>query len=65
MAVLLICLWSPVALLAGYTGVLVDRFETRSLAVGSALFQARIAAILAFANGFPGTLPLDPRRRAA
>ncbi len=57
-AVLLICLWSPSALLAGYVGVLVDRLENRSLAIWSALFQAAVAAALAFVHGLPATFAL-------
>jgi MFS family permease len=57
-AVLLICLWSPVALLAGWVGVLVDRLENRSLAIWSALFQALVAAALAFVHGLPATFVL-------
>jgi predicted MFS family arabinose efflux permease len=52
-AVLLICLWSPLAALAGHVGVLVDRLETRAVAVWSALFQAAIACSLAFAATLP------------
>jgi MFS family permease len=57
-AVFLICLWSPMALLAGHVGVLVDRLETRSLAIWSAVFQAVIAAALAFAGSLAEILPL-------
>ena len=57
-AVLLICLWAPVALLAGYVGVLVDRLENRSLAIWSALFQAVVAAALAFTHGLVATFAL-------
>lgn len=57
-AVLLICLWAPSALLAGYVGVLVDRLENRSLAIWSALFQAVVAAALAFVHGLPATFVL-------
>src|SRR3954469_15008041 len=49
-AAVLICLWSPLALLAGYVGVLVDRVETRALAIAAAAFQAVVAAGLAFAG---------------
>jgi MFS family permease len=52
-AVLLICLWSPLAALAGHVGVLVDRLETRAVAIWSALFQAAIACSLAFAATLP------------
>jgi len=57
-AVLLICLWAPVALLAGHVGLAVDRFENRSLAIGSALFQAAMAAALAFVHGLAPTFVL-------
>jgi len=50
-ALLLICLWSPIALLAGHVGILVDRVETRTLAVAAAVFQAGIAGALAFVLG--------------
>jgi MFS family permease len=56
--VLLICLWSPVALLAGHVGVLVDRLETRALAIGAAVFQAVIATELAFASSIVTLLVL-------
>jgi MFS family permease len=49
-AVLFICLWSPVALLAGHVGILVDHIETRALAIVAVLFQGVIAAELAFAS---------------
>jgi hypothetical protein len=48
---LLIALWSPVALLSGHVGVLVDRLETRSVAIAAALAQAAIAVALAFSTG--------------
>jgi MFS family permease len=57
-AVLLICLWAPLAAFAGHVGLLVDRLETRSLAVWSALFQAAIATALAFAHTLAAILPL-------
>jgi len=57
-AVLLICLWSPLAVLSGHVGVLVDRVETRSLAIAAALFQAGIAAALAFVHGLVPTFVL-------
>jgi MFS family permease len=47
-----ICLWAPIAVLAGHVGVLVDRVEaTRLLALVSAL-QAVVAAVLAFTGTF-------------
>ena len=57
-AVLLICLWTPLAVLAGHVGLLVDRLETRSLAIWSALFQAGIATALAFAHSPAVIYPL-------
>jgi hypothetical protein len=48
-ALLLICLWAPSVLLAGHAGVVVDRLETRTVAVVAGLFQAAVAATLAFA----------------
>jgi MFS family permease len=57
-AILLICLWSPVALLAGHVGALVDRVETRALAVGSAVFQALVATALAFTHSLAATCAL-------
>src|SRR5690242_18664127 len=57
-ALLLICLWSPIALFAGHVGILVDRVETRTLAVAAGVFQAGIAAALAFVSSLPGILAL-------
>jgi MFS family permease len=57
-SVLFICLWSPVALLAGHVGVLVDRLETRSLAIAAAGFQAVVATALAFTTSIVVLLPL-------
>ena len=57
-ALLLICLWSPIALLAGHVGILVDRVETRTLAVAAGVFQAAIAAALAFVSSLPAILAL-------
>ncbi len=57
-AVLLICLWAPLAVLAGHVGVLVDRVETRALAIWSAVFQAVIVCALAFAHSLAAILPL-------
>ena len=57
-ALLLICLWSPIALLAGQVGILVDRLETRTLAVAAGVFQAGIAAALAFVSSLPAILAL-------
>lgn len=57
-AVLLICLWSPLAALAGHVGILVDKLETRSLAICSAVFQAVIAAALAFVHSLAAIFAL-------
>ncbi len=57
-AVLLICLWAPLAVLAGHVGVLVDRVETRALAIWSAVFQAVVVSALAFAHSLAAILPL-------
>jgi MFS family permease len=57
-ALLLICLWSPIALFAGHVGLLVDRVETRTLAVLAGIFQAGIAAALAFVSSLPAILVL-------
>jgi MFS family permease len=51
---------APVALLAGQVGVLVDRLENRSLAICSALFQAVVAAALAFVHGLATIFALTP-----
>jgi MFS family permease len=50
-SVLLIALWSPVALLSGHVGLLVDRVETRSVAIAAALAQGVIVTALAFSTG--------------
>jgi predicted MFS family arabinose efflux permease len=57
-AFLFICLWAPLAILAGHVGVLVDRVETRGLAVWSGVFQAAVAVALAFASSLPSILGL-------
>jgi MFS family permease len=57
-AILLICLWSPIALLAGHVGILVDRLETRTLAVAAGVFQAVVAASLAFVSSLPAIFVL-------
>jgi MFS family permease len=49
-ALLFICLWSPLAALAGHVGLLVDRLETRGLAIWAAFFQAAVTVGLAFAD---------------
>jgi MFS family permease len=49
-ALLFICLWSPLAALAGHVGLLVDRLETRGLAIWAAFFQAAVTVGLAFAG---------------
>jgi hypothetical protein len=55
-SILLIALWSPVALLSGHVGLLVDRLETRAVAIGAALFQAAVVAALAFTTGSIGVV---------
>ena len=58
-SVLLIALWAPAALLAGHVGLLVDRLETRAVAIAAALAQAAIVAVLAFSTGsIPAVLAL-------
>ena len=57
-ALLLICLWSPIALLAGHVGILVDGVETRTLAIAAGIFQAGVAAALAFVSSLGGILVL-------
>jgi MFS family permease len=49
-ALLFICLWSPLAALAGHVGLLVDRLETRALAISASFFQAAVTVGLAFAH---------------
>jgi MFS family permease len=51
-AAIFIALWAPIAMLAGYVGLIVDRFETtRLLAVVSA-GQAVVAVVLGFTTPF-------------
>ncbi len=57
-AVLLICLWSPIAALSGHVGLLVDRVEARGLAIWSAVFQAAMATALAFVHSLPAIFAL-------
>ena len=57
-AVLLICLWAPLAALAGHVGVLVDRLETRALAIGRPFSRPRSCAALAFAHSLAAILAL-------
>jgi MFS family permease len=57
-ALLLVCLWAPSVLLAGHAGVVVDRLETRAVAVVAGLFQAVVAATLAFASSLGAILAL-------
>ena len=49
-SILLIALWSPVALLSGHVGLLVDRFETRTVAIVAALAQGAVVTVLAFST---------------
>jgi hypothetical protein len=55
-SVLLIALWSPVVLLSGHVGVLVDRLETRAVAIAAALVQAAVVTALAFSTGSIGVV---------
>jgi MFS family permease len=50
-AALMICLWSPIVLLAPAAGLLADRVETRRLLLWASLAQAVVAAALAFSLG--------------
>ena len=50
-----VCLWSPVVVLAGVAGRIVDRHENRRLLVGVSLAQAVVVAAMAPAAG---SLPL-------
>ena len=61
-AVLLIRLSSPLAALAGHVGVLVDRLETRALAIWAALFQAVIAGGVSALAGLAGVALLSSAR---
>jgi MFS family permease len=55
-SILFIALWSPVVVLSGHVGLLVDRLETRAVAIGAALFQAAVVAALAFTTGSIGVV---------
>jgi len=57
-AALFISLWSPIVILAGHVGLLVDRLETRALAIAATLFQAAAAGAVAFAPGVAAVLVL-------
>jgi Na+/melibiose symporter-like transporter len=46
---LMICLWAPVVLLAPFSGLIVDRHETRRVLIAASIAQAAIAASLALA----------------
>lgn len=50
-SVVFIALWAPAALLAGHAGLIVDRFETRSVAIAASLFQCAVTTVLALASG--------------
>jgi len=50
-SVIFIALWSPIALLAGHAGLIVDRLETRTVAIVASLFQCAVVAVLAFSTG--------------
>ena len=51
-ALVFIALWAPIALLAGYVGLVVDRFETTRLLAVASVFQALVGVALAFATPF-------------
>jgi MFS family permease len=56
---LLIALWSPTVLLSGHVGLIVDRLETRSVAIAAALAQGAVAVALAFStSSVPAILAL-------
>ena len=46
-----IALWAPIVILAGHAGLVVDRFETRAVAIAASLFQCAVVAVLAFSTG--------------
>lgn len=50
-SVIFIALWTPIAVLAGHAGLIVDRFETRTVAILASLFQCLVVGVLAFATG--------------
>ena len=50
-SVVFIALWAPAALLAGHAGLIVDRFETRSVAIAASLFQCVVTVALALTSG--------------
>ena len=53
-----ICLWAPIAVLAGYVGLVVDRYETTRLLAFVSVFQAVAAVSLAFVSPFALLLAL-------
>jgi MFS family permease len=57
-AAMFICLWSPVVLLSGHVGLLVDRMETRRLLVVISLAQALVAVALALVGSLVPLLAL-------
>jgi MFS family permease len=57
-AALFIALWLPIVLLAGYAGLLVDRFDPRRLLIVFSVLQAVIAVALAFSGSLEAILPL-------
>jgi MFS family permease len=57
-AAMFICLWSPVVVLSGHVGLLVDRTETRRLLVVVSLAQAAIATALALVGSLAALLGL-------
>src|SRR4051812_49620952 len=60
---LFIALWTPVAVLAGPAGLLVDRSDPRRTLVAVSVAQALVAGALAFARSTAPLLPLPPGLR--
>jgi MFS family permease len=55
---LFIALWSPAVVLAGFAGLVVDRFENRAIIVVISLAQVVVVCALAFADSTPAILAL-------
>jgi MFS family permease len=56
---LILALWGPVVLVAGWAGAIVDRFENRRILIAVSLLQAgAVAAMLAGLNSLWALLPL-------
>ena len=51
-AAIFIALWAPIAVLAGYVGLIVDRFETTRLLAFVSAGQAVVAVVLGFTTPF-------------